>query len=350
MKPASNTKIILENEKASLSMALFGGAITDFHLKELQINPLSFRFSKAEMPDNNKGGAVYQGHFLCLGRWGQPSEGEIRAGMPNHGQAANISWDCEQCGNLRKAEVSARSPLEGLEIKRLIQLDEENAVFGVEEVVKNFNPLGRLYNMVQHPTLAGPFLDSTTIIDCNGDMGFNQEHYRQPEKFGLKWPLGYDHDNTRIDLRNSGKPYNAVFSYIVDPAKELGWITAVSPKFNLVFGYIWRRKDYPWIHLWQHYQKGHIRYKGIEFGTAGIHQPFIKILEGPATIFGEKPYAYIDAGEVITKNYWSFLLKVNGDFEGVENIWVDKGKINIQEKNTSTIHLINTSLNNLYDF
>ena len=50
------------------------------------------------MPANNKAGAPYQGHFACIGRWGEPSAGEIKAGLPNHGEAANILWQQEQMG------------------------------------------------------------------------------------------------------------------------------------------------------------------------------------------------------------------------------------------------------------
>src|ERR1700755_3260544 len=89
-------KTFLENSLCSLTVDSFGGAITNFHLKdEQQINPLSFAFTQEQMPENNKNGAPYQGHFLCLGRWGLPSEGEIKTGVPNHGEAANIHWEIQ---------------------------------------------------------------------------------------------------------------------------------------------------------------------------------------------------------------------------------------------------------------
>src|SRR3546814_11782552 len=75
------------------SVALNGGAVRDFHLKNgTSLNPLSFVMEPEDMPLNNRNGAPYQGHFLCLGRWGEPSDGERKAGVPNHGQAANLLW------------------------------------------------------------------------------------------------------------------------------------------------------------------------------------------------------------------------------------------------------------------
>src|SRR5689334_16816575 len=93
-------KTSLENNFCSLTVDSFGGAITNFHLKNIaQINPLSFAFTKEQMPENNKNGAPYQGHFLCAGRWGLPSENEIKNGVPNHGEAANIVWESKKSNN-----------------------------------------------------------------------------------------------------------------------------------------------------------------------------------------------------------------------------------------------------------
>ena len=157
-------KTSLENNSCSLSAESFGGAIIDFHLKDdTQINPLSFAFTKEQMPDNNKNGAPYCGHFLCAGRWGLPSKGEIKNGMPNHGEAANIEWQIERNDYYLFMQTLAKK--EGLHIERTIELDKHNSVFAVSESFTNINPLGRLYNVVQHPTLAAPFLDASTIIN-----------------------------------------------------------------------------------------------------------------------------------------------------------------------------------------
>jgi hypothetical protein len=55
----------LQNKTSVIEVDLHGGAITDFHLKDNPVNPLSFSFTKEQMPANNKAGAVYQGHFIC---------------------------------------------------------------------------------------------------------------------------------------------------------------------------------------------------------------------------------------------------------------------------------------------
>ncbi|MEP6926067.1 MAG: hypothetical protein ABI834_00455 [Ginsengibacter sp.] len=343
MNPEDHSLVKLENNKSVVTIDLYGGAITNFKFKYIDVNPLSFAFSKEQMPVNNKEGAPYKGHFLCVGRWGEPSAGEINAGLPNHGQFANILWNVEVNKEQNILKMNATASLEGLSIERKIILDKENSVYAVKEVVQNINPLGRLYNMVQHPTLAAPFLNETTIIDCNASSGFDQAFYKEVDSNTIQWPNAKDDKQNVIDLKKSITPYNTVFSFIVKKDCEYGWVTAFSPKHNLLFGYIWKRSDYPWIHLWQHYTNGVISYRGIEFGTAGIHQPFNEILNTSTILFGEKTFAFIDAGEPVSKNYFSFINNTDHDFKGVANIKIVNDQIQITGSNGVDINLTLTS-------
>jgi len=324
-------KIKLENDSASLVVDPFGGAITTFRLKGNDINPLSFVFSKEQMPVNNKTGAIFQGHFLCLGRWGEPSTGETNAGLPFHGEPANIAWTIKK-SNETFLEMDTVAAKEGLRVHRTILMDQYNPVYAVKEMVNNINPLGRLYNIVQHPTLAAPFLDESTIVDCNAFNGFDQAFYKNISPNVIEWPLAKDDRNKSINLRNPDSYYNSVYSFAVKPEDDYGWITAFSPTHQLLIGYIWKRSLYPWIHLWQHYIDDTITYRGIEFGTAGIHQPFSEILDTATTVFGEKTYGYIDAGETINKNHFSFIHSTCNEFTGVENVYFANDQLMIKAR------------------
>jgi hypothetical protein len=336
-------KTSLENNYCVLTVDSFGGAITDFHLKkDAQINPLSFAFTKEEMPDNNKNGAPYQGHFLCLGRWGLPSAGEIKAGVPNHGEAANINWEIT-AKNISELCTQTTAKLEGLHIERSIHLDKSNAAFCVDETITNINPLGRLFNMVQHPTLAAPFLNASTIVNCNATIGFNQDHYQSAEQNNFHFPFVKDNNGDTFNVKNPPTNYNAVFSFLVDKNNNIGWLTAYSPSHNLLIGYIWKRNDYPWIHLWQHWNETEIMYRGLEFGTAGIHQPYKEIINTAMQLFGEKTFAYIDAGESVSKKYFCFMFEPAESFSEVEEVKIDADTIIIQT--TSETFTLATSFN-----
>src|SRR5215475_2722331 len=161
--------ILLDGDLAQLVINKGGGAIVDFHFKDQGLNPLTW-VEKADGP-----GIKRPGHFLCLDRWGAPSAAEERNGMPFHGEASMVEWQVTRQPERRDgriiAELTSVLPLAGLEVKRQVRLSETNAFVSIREEVTNTRKLGRIYNMVQHPTIAPPFLDESTIVDGNGRKG-----------------------------------------------------------------------------------------------------------------------------------------------------------------------------------
>jgi hypothetical protein len=327
-KPASNI-VDINNGAATLSVDLLGGAIVDFHLVVNPVNPLSFRFPVENMPDNNKPGAAYQGHFVCVGRWGPPTAGEIKAGLPDHGQAANLLWENETPTQKNEIKMQVNAPLEGLHVNRTIRLDDSAAIFKVSESVKNVNPLSRLYNVVQHPTLAKPFLTNNTIINCNADRGFNYKFNSKPLGHAAAWPFGTMEDLSRINLSKLNKAYSSVFSFTI---KKFGWLTAYSPENKLLIGYLWKRSDFAWISFWQDFDGNDIRYRGLEFGTTGMHKPYRDMMEeGNHTVFGENSYKYIDAGQTQTRSYLAFMCQTPAGYTETGNICRADDKVIIEE-------------------
>jgi len=331
--------VSISNSTASVSVDRHSGAIVDFHLHEGGINPLTFKREESN----------FQGHFLCLGRWGPPSDGEKAAGIITHGEAVIQIWDRQPSTPKNELRMAATAPLEGLHVDRLLALDKENAVFGVTENVTNINPLGRLFNMVQHPTLGAPFLTNDTVVNCNADKGFNYMLNTNPLEFAAKWPFGIVEDGDRKDciiLSKLDKPYSSVFSFTIKKDAKFGWITAYNPKDNLLIGYLWNREDYPWISLWQDFdERGGIRYRGLEFGTTGMHKSYKEIIEeGNHRVFGEDSYKYIDAGETQSRSYLAFMSETPTDFTEAIDVSFDKKAIIISDTATGKQITIQTTL------
>ena len=325
--------IQLQNAVSSMSIDLYGGAITDFHLHQHPVNPLSFRFGKEQMPENNKEGACYQGHFVCGGRWGLPSQGEIAAGMPNHGEPANIEWSLTQ-QQPHRVVMEVHAEKEGLHIYRTINMHEHSSFIHVSETIKNTRNLGRLYQYVQHPTVAAPFLTPNTQVNCNAAKGFDYRHIGSANKPVVQWPYAMDETGNTFDLQRSDHAYNAVFSFTV--ADTIGWITAYTPEHNLVLGYVWNTEHYNWINLWQQYKGSKIQYRGLEFGNTGLHQPFKEIIaNNTLEMFGSKTIEYIDAGESVHKAYWCFLAQVPTGFHGIDQVVVEDNALYLKEGTTA---------------
>ncbi len=75
----------LENNKVVLEVSLSGGSYQDFHLKDLPVNPLNWSDTNPEEPP-------FAGHFLCLDRWGPPSQEERANCFMHHGEASTQIW------------------------------------------------------------------------------------------------------------------------------------------------------------------------------------------------------------------------------------------------------------------
>lgn len=101
---------------------------------------------------------------------------------------------------------------------------------------------------------------------------------------------------------------------------EYGWVTAVSPTTNLLIGYFWRSKDYPWFSAWRNSDEedGSPSARGLEFGTTGVHQPFPELAAMP-TVLGRPTFSFLDAGASHSRAYCMFLCESAGLEEGVQS-------------------------------
>ncbi|MSU63417.1 MAG: hypothetical protein EXS31_13655 [Pedosphaera sp.] len=322
--------LVFENPAARLVVDVSGGAIGDFRFKGEELNPLNWATPKP-------GDTAVRGfgHFLCLDRWGPPSDAEGSRGMPYHGEAANVEWqvlrDVTTREGLIESEMAAKLPMAGLSVRRKIRMSTTSPVFTVREEIKNENALGRIYNAVQHPTVGPPFLNESTLIDCNGRRGFAQGGtLPTPEEPSFFWPQALNQDGQSVNLRHlTGDPNPNVVSYAIEDA--YGWVTAATPLSGLLIGYVWKTSDYPWVSLWRDVGDGKPAARGLEFGTTGLHQPF-PILVKKGRIWDRQLFEHLDAGETTTKSYTTFLLKIPRDFAGVESIKVSANRLLVRER------------------
>eukprot|EP00438_Fugacium_kawagutii_P025741 Skav221037 [mRNA] locus=scaffold1448:152264:156129:+ [translate_table: standard] len=104
---------------ASLSIDAAGGSIAAFQLASFT-NPLSWDSAVHDGLDPAAKEPRPLGHFLCLDRWGPPSEEEERQGMPYHGEASTRSWHVSSASH--SAVLTSQLPMAGLKVERCIEL------------------------------------------------------------------------------------------------------------------------------------------------------------------------------------------------------------------------------------
>ncbi len=314
----------IEGQVARVGIDRAGGSIVRFELKDQGLNPLKWN------SDGPGADPRAMAHFLCLDRWGQPSDAELKNGMPFHGEATRVMWKEEHAGG-GDATFSAQLPMAGLAVTRSARVHEREAVLLVTERVTNRNKLGRPYNMVQHPTIGPPFLDASVVVDANARRGFMQSSpLPNPEEPAVYWPQALK-DGQAVNLRHlTDDPMPNVVSFVVE--EEIGWVTAANAAKGLLIGYMWKTAEYPWLNIWRHVDdKGAPMARGLEFGTTGLHQPFGVLLQ-KGRIFGRPFVGWIEPGETHTRSYAAFLARIPSGYRGVERVVYDGTKIVIKER------------------
>jgi len=323
--------IKLETSNVVLLVNIKGGAFFDFHLKDLPINPINWRLKDTLGPP-------FIGHFLCFDRWGPPTPAEEAYGFHHHGEASSEVWElldepAAENGSI-KCSMMCTLPKGGMQLIRKIELSESEPVFFVKEEIKNLNKYGRMFNIVQHVSIAPPFLDTTTLFDNNTIKGFEgkEDGSLNQEEVVLKWSEAM-HEGEKVSFRQFKNKWPRVSTFLYDQNEKYGWVTACNAKENVMLGYVWETADYPWINIWRAMENSVPVAYGMEFGTTGLHETFPVIAE-KGKIFNQNIYDFIDADEVITKSFTAFLAKIPEDYKGVETIIIENSVLVIKEKNS----------------
>jgi hypothetical protein len=311
-------------------MTLNGSAFTKFELVTKKVNPFDWKLPTARLPETNIGSYDFQGHFLCLGTWGMPTEGEKKAGIKFYGEVNTEKWEVltplNQNSKAQTLTTTCKGPIEKLYITRKVSLFNASSVIKVEEQITNNLPIGRPYNILQHATMGGEFINQKTVLNSNAGKGFYQnadyvrDTYATIEETSYDWPNGKFPD-TDINLSLSNQiPKSFVSSHIFPENETMAWATLANVEEGFLIGYIWDKKEYPWLNVWHQYEEGKVKGRAIEFATCGMWQSFEYMMTNDSRFFGQNSFEFIDAGETKNKSYYLFLLPIPKDFVAVNQI------------------------------
>jgi hypothetical protein len=331
--------ISLRGNQVELVWAASGGSLVSFRFLDESTNPLSFEVTP-DLEPRQDNAPYLRGHFLCLDRWGPPSKAEELRGVPFHGEAPRVVWTVDQppadASGMISAQMSCVLPLAGMRVQRQIVLDAPGSVALVTERVISTGPLARIYNHVQHPSIAPPFLHDGTIVDSNAEIGFAQDRpVPTTRATASRWPRvpvgDGEADLRRFRDETGSTTQHDVSSFVFADGEVYGWVTACSPQHKLLLGYVWRTDDYPWLNIWRYRREGKPAARGLEFGTTGYHQPF-PILVRQGQILDRRIYEPLDADQTVARSYLCLLAHIPEDFQGVASLRLDGGVIQVIER------------------
>lgn len=323
--------IILRNEQLTIAISPSGGAIVCLQHRNSAVNPLNFFYKE---PGSQR--RSFCGHFICAPRWGDVSPAEQENGLVKHGDFRSLLWQIEVQTDTMVG-MHAYSPSEQWMVKRTIQLASQSPVFCVRETLINCNDTRRAYNLVQHPTIAAPFLNAATRVDCNGAEGWRDNGIGNLPSWGSAWPAVINQQGRRADIRIATPEDGGVYSFTASDAKT-GWLSAYDPHNSLLLGYVWPAQDYPFIHHWIHAEEDQVIYRGLEFGTAAMHQPF-SVQEENGFCWQQQPTCrFLDGNEAATFQYYGLLTHLDNAIEGIKQLNYDQQFVYVHPEGEEAIY------------
>jgi hypothetical protein len=312
----------IENNLLRVTVLVEGGHIAEVLHKPTGINPFwtppwptmePSGYTLAAHPEygadaESKLLAGVMGHILCLDVFGPPSPDEAAAGITFHGEAAVNAYHIEANGEeLRQRTMCAHA---GLEVTRRLRLD--GSTVHVVESIRNVTSLDRPIAWTQHATLGPPFLE-------NGATQFRAPvtRSRTADEKDFDWPFLPRPDGLRQDLRlfSDQRSSESFSAHLIDPEMEDAWFLAWSPRVRLLLGYRWRRKDFPWLAVWEENcatvnppWNGKTRARGMEFGVSPMSETRRQMIDRN-TLFQVPVYRWIPAGATLTVEYLAYLVQ-----------------------------------------
>ncbi len=336
----------IDSQNLRVTIVQSGGHVGEIVLKEADalnplwiqnrptIDPLQYDAPRDEKTYGGGAGARLMsglmGHNLCFPFWGNPSASEARAGMTFHGETGVVKWR-QVSATPDTLVIAADLPESRTSITRTVRVRGHVAYF--EETATNESAWDRPVGWCEHVTLGAPFLEKgVTMLDAsltrgraNGDASANES----------LWPEG--RAESKIDLRTVRNIDRSAFvnNFLVDPSREFGYFTAVNPGKKLLFGYVFPRRDFPWLNIWEA-NNAEMLTRGMEFSNTPVHGT-MKALVQEQRLFDTPTFDWLDAKSKLTKKYCAFSVHVPDGFQGVADVRVEAGGLRIVETGTGRV-------------
>jgi hypothetical protein len=287
------------------------------------------------------------GHNLCLDYFGSPSPEEVKQGLSQHGEAPSAHWRKTRM-HLGAQGVAltlgVRLPVAGLRFTREIQLRQNESVVYFQETVQNERSADHLFHWTQHVTLGAPFLsrnDSRVALPGTQGVtfphGYDENKALLPSNKLFRWPKVRNSWGRTIDLSHPfvRRGFGFVVSVLVDPKRDTGFIAGFNPRLRLLIGYCFKRRDFPWIAIWEENcaisappWNRHTQARGLEFSTTPIPLPRREAF-ALGTLFDTPTLSLVPARGRKTVNYTAFLAPLPAGFDRVEDIVAIGNEISI---------------------
>jgi hypothetical protein len=219
--------------------------------------------------------------------------------------------------------MQAHLPLAQIHFQRQIQA-VQNAV-RITEQVESLCAFDRPIGWTQHVTLGPPFLERgvTQFRASAGRSKVFESEFGSASylKAGaeFEWPAAPRSNGGIADLQifNTATVSSGYTAHLMDTGREHAFFAAYSPVFHLVFGYVWRRADFPWMGIWEeNHSRTHAPWygktlaRGMEFGVSPMPESRREMTDR-SHLFGVPTYRWLPAKSRIEVEYYAIVRRAD---------------------------------------
>jgi len=334
----------VENDDVRVTVLEEGGHIAEILDKRSGINPLwtppwpsiePSTYAPSAHPDYGTSSeaallAGLMGHNLCVDIFGGPSDEEAAAGLTPHGEASIVRYDIDADRNGHSIAMHAHLPLAQLQIDRRFAL--RGRVLTIREAVENLTACDRPIGWTQHVTLGPPFLQKGVTefrVSATRSKVFEEVFGAHDDLAAgrvFDWPLAPRTDGGTSDLRRfTNAPHSTAYTaHLMDQTREEAFFVAFSPTARLAFGYIWKRRDFPWLGVWQeNHSRTHAPWNGatltcgMEFGVSPMPESRRAMIDR-GRLFDVPTYRWIPAKSRVEVEYCAVMREADAVPERLE--------------------------------
>ncbi len=331
---------VLANDRIALTVRSLGGVFSRIVLQDDadQMNPLQGL-----------------GHFVCVDGFGPVSPEERAAGLPGHGEAHRVPWDLtvwEKQNGVLTAGFSAALPLVQETFRRTIRIADGESVVYVDSELESLLGFDRPINWGEHATIGGPFLEQgRTLTEMSAiramTRSYESEAVNPPDTHRLAdfkefvWPKAPGTDGSLVDIRIAPTltPMMDQTTSLMDPSRRLVFVASVHPDRHRVFGYVFKREEYPWLQIWDSYPvPPRTASRGMEFATEPFDLPRRDVIQ-TNSLFDTPTYRWLPARGTIRSSFLMFYARTPDGFDGIGDVALAGGKLTIADRKGATVVL-----------
>jgi hypothetical protein len=338
--------LLISNDKLELTVMAEGGAFARLLRRgdPQKLSPLwdPARAAREEGKEGRFGASL--GHFVCVDGFGSPSREERAAGLPGHGEAHVQPWELrlsEKKDGVATLELVARLPLVHEVFTRTIRMVDGESVIYVRSGLESLLAFDRPVCWTEHATIGAPFLQpGVTVVDLPAKRATTRpfpagarKGRRLASGKEFTWPNAPTADGGHVDLRAAPAQlgYSDIATVLLDSAREHVFVTALNKDKHLVFGYLFRASDYPWLQDWENYTTAVAMARGLEFST----QPFgqsRRLTVDLHSLLGAPTYRWLPAKSKIETRFLMFYTETPEGFRKVDDVKLEGGKLTIVDR------------------